>query len=131
MRYRFLIPRLLLLTLLAIRANAEKIKTMAEDGVPGVGNQFLRQIGQAAQLGINDALALDTNEMGMRVGFAAIVPVVARAEFQFQHFSQFLHDRDGLVDCRQAGSRKVHLDLLEDVLNTRVPVALHQQPQDS
>jgi hypothetical protein len=111
---------------LALRANSIEIETMTDNIVSSARNQFLIQVCKTAQFRVDDLLAFQANKMGMGVRIVSIIPVLTVAEFQLQDFSQFLDDRDGLVDGGQAGGREVDFDLLENILNARMVHARRQ-----
>ena len=102
---------------------------MAENLVTFVCCQFLSHLCETGQIKVNNSLAFHANEMGMRKRLVTIVSVVPGAEFQFQQFPQFLEHNDGLVDRSQSGSGEIDFDLLKNVFNTRMSMALHQYPQ--
>lgn len=84
---------------------------------------------KAAQFRVDDLPAFHTNEMGMGRRVFSVVPVLLLAEFEFQYFSQFLDDRNGLVYGGKTGGGEVDLDLFVDVFDTGMPSAFSQYPE--
>ena len=86
---------------------------------------------ELADFGIGDLVTLGTNQMRMRIGLVAIVPVASISETNLEDFADLFEQVNCFINRRQTGRGEVHFDFFIDLLNTRVVLALKKGLEDS
>lgn len=86
---------------------------------------------ELADFGIGDLVTLGTNQMRVRIGLVAIVPVASNSETDLEDFTNLFKQVHCFINRRQAGRGEVHFDFFIDLLNTRVVLALKKGLEDS
>lgn len=104
---------------------------MSDDVKTRFFHDFSCQISQAAQVRIDDSLALSANHVGMREWFAAVVAVAPIGKPQLEDLAQLLQERDGLVDGCKTGGGKVGSHFFVDHLGGGVSRTRGQNPENS
>jgi hypothetical protein len=114
----------------AFRAYTKEIKTMSDDVKTRFFHNFIGQIPQAAQVRIDDFLALSANHVGMREWSAAIVPIAPIREPEFQNLTYLFQEGDGLVNGCKTGGGKVGSHFFVNHLDGGVSFAGGQNPEN-
>jgi hypothetical protein len=117
--------------LLALAAKAKKINSVSVNLETGFFGNLLCQVFQAAQIGVDDFFAPRAYQMGVRVRFVAVITVASIRKANLYDFIFLLKQSYRLVDCRDAGSRKLISNSVIDPLNARMPFAGGQHLQHS
>jgi len=116
---------------LALAAKAKKINPVSVNLETGFFGNLLCQVSQTAQIGVDDFFASRAYQVGVRVRFAAVIPVASIRKADLYDFIFLLKQSYRLVDCRDAGSRELSSNSFIDPLNARVPIAGGQHLQHS
>src|SRR5512134_3822155 len=83
-------------------AEPEEIQPMTGDPKTCFRNQFLRYTVQTFQIRVDDFLASGADEVWVRIGFVAVIPIAPLREPKLQHLVQFFEKGHGLVNRGQA-----------------------------
>ena len=103
---------------------------MGSDLEAGGVRHFGLELTEQADFGIDDAVAFGADQMRMGIGFSAVVAVAAVGEGDFQNFTDFFEQIDGLVDRGEACGRKINFDLVVNLFNARMLVGIEESLQD-
>ena len=120
-----------LLFLLALRADAEKIKPMVHNPITSFFCHFLRQFTQCWKVWISDFFALYADQMWVRIRSNSIISVGVVRKAKLDHLPQLFEQQHRLVEGGQAGRRKMHLHLLVDMLHAGMRLAIGQYLEHS
>ena len=103
---------------------------MRIDAVPCcIGNLYSHLI-ELADFGVGDLVATGANQVRMRIGPAAVVPVASGGETDFEKFTDLFEQVNCFINCRQAGCGEIFLDFSIDLLNPRVILTLQKGPEN-
>lgn len=110
----------MVLFLLAARTKTEKIQTMRQHLKAGFAADLLCKIIQPFPFRVHDLPTSGTDQMGMGGRVISVVMIAAVGEAQFQDLSQFLEQKEGLVDGGQTGGGKAFFDFFIELGRTGV-----------
>jgi hypothetical protein len=94
--------------LLALAAKTKKINPVSVNLETGFFGNLFCQVFQAAQIRVDDFFASRAYQMGVRIRFVAVIPVASIRKADLYDFIFLLKQSYRLVDCRDAGSRKLN-----------------------
>jgi hypothetical protein len=117
--------------LLALAAKAKKINPVSVNLETGFFGNLLCQVFQTAQIRVDDFFASRAYQVGVRIRFIAVIPVASIRKANLYDFIFLLKQSYRLVDCRDAGSRKLGSNRFIDPLNARMSFARGQHLQYS
>jgi len=99
------------------------------DLIAGLPGYFLRNSSHGLELRIKDLAAFGANDMGVRVGFIAIVTAAFAGNSNFEDLPHALEQAQSLIDRGLTGGGVVGSDLFINLLGAGVPCALGEDPQ--
>ena len=101
------------------------------DLIAGLLGYFLRNISQGLEGWIKDFTAFGANDMGVWVGFVAIVMAAQAGKINLQDLTHILQQAESLINGGQAGGGIIGPNLFVNLLSAGVSCALGQDPQHS
>lgn len=114
----------------AVTANTKKIQAMTQYVKSGFIGRFRCYVLQGSQVRIDNLFAPDTDDMRMRKGLVAVVPVAPVGKGYFQHLVDLFKKMDRLVNGGDAGRRKLAPDGFIYLFHGGVPIADRQYSQN-
>ena len=122
--------KMALLLFLALRTDAEKVELMVNNPVArGFGN-LSRELVNQAKFRIDDGFAGGADQVRMGIGFVAVVAITAGSTADLQDLADLCEQMHGFVDCRQAGGGEVAFDLLVNLLDAGMGLAVQEDFED-
>jgi len=115
---------------LAGRADTEEFDLVGGHLEARCSGHFGRELVQQADIGIDDAMALGTNQVRVGVRLLAVVAFASIGIADFQNLADILQQVDGLVDRGKARSREIYFDLVISLFHARVLVGVEKSLQD-
>jgi hypothetical protein len=115
---------------LTVRTETVELDAVAEDTVAGVLFELFDEVRVGLDVGVDDAAALDADEVDVGDGGAGVVAGVVVAEAEFEDFAEVGEDVEGLVDGGEAGGGEAGQELLVELLGAGVIVGMGEELDD-
>ena len=116
---------------LALWANTIEIEPVTCDLETRHLRHLLGRLAQGNYFWINDFLALDADQVRVRIWFVPIVTIAIIAKAQFQDFTHLFEQRHCLVDRRQTGRWKIHFHRFVHLIYAGMSRAGRKDSEDS
>ena len=114
----------------AIAAQTEKIQPVIQNLKIGLHCDLFCHFIQAVQVRIDYFSAPDADDVGVRIGPVAVVPVAPIREAQLENLAKFLDQYNISINGGEAHGRKVSFYLAMDIFNAGMAFAMGKNLHD-